>query len=322
MGQTASKRLPNQKVSLLLVDCQKDFHPGGSLAIPTANDDAERIAQLIRDYGTQIDRIIATMDTHLKLHIAHPSFWVKGEKQLDDDDHDHDDDDKDKKNQDVKDDENGDNEEEQKEGREKEEQKEETAEQPKEDQKQEQTDEEEQKVLKPLVHPEPFTIITAEDVRKGVWKPRPDLVLPGGEDSLDGILDLPKYCLEYVTRLEEENQFQLCIWPEHCLLGTEGHALVPTIQEALHHWSEETGRSVEFVCKGQNILTEMYSAFQAAVPVSPDTALNRPLLDSLVLAPSSAPKHFILVCGQAMSHCVNYTVRDLVQYWEDRKSVV
>ena len=23
----------------------------------------------------------------------------------------------------------------------------------------------------------------------------------------------------------------------------------------------------------------------------------------------------VLVCGQAKSHCVNYTVRDLVQYW-------
>ena len=278
-----------------LVDCQKDFHPGGSLAIPTANDDVQRIVQFIQDHATKIDRIVATLDTHLKLHIANPSFWYKGGEDAAE-----------------------------------------------------------------LEHPEPFTIISADDLKKGLWKPRTDLILPC--DTLDEILDpqifrgraalmtssstaandgdanttttnhhldLEKYCIEYATRLEQGNQFKICIWPEHCLLGSEGHALVPEIQQALHAWSETTGRSVEFVCKGQHILTEMYSVFQAEVPVTKETALNQPLLDSLLhhhtkkrgrfLLSHSEEDHQhqrILVCGQAMSHCVNYTVRDLVGQWE------
>ena len=65
--------------TLVLVDVQKDFHPGGSLAIPTADEDALRIAQLLYDYPTQISRVVATMDSHQKLHIAHPGFWISGQ---------------------------------------------------------------------------------------------------------------------------------------------------------------------------------------------------------------------------------------------------
>ena len=71
--------MPEPVVTLLLVDVQKDFHPGGSLAIPTANEDAERIAKLIKADGSKITRVVATMDSHLKLHIAHPGFWLSGE---------------------------------------------------------------------------------------------------------------------------------------------------------------------------------------------------------------------------------------------------
>jgi nicotinamidase-related amidase len=67
--------------SLLLIDVQKDFHPGGSLAIPAAGEDAERIANAIRTNGDSIERIVATMDSHHKLHIAHPSFWVSGDDE-------------------------------------------------------------------------------------------------------------------------------------------------------------------------------------------------------------------------------------------------
>ena len=76
---------PNQKndtenitTTLLLIDVQNDFHPGGSLAIPTAHEDSHRIAQLIRTHSHKITRVVATMDSHVKLHIAHAGFWVSG----------------------------------------------------------------------------------------------------------------------------------------------------------------------------------------------------------------------------------------------------
>lgn len=245
--------------TLLLVDVQKDFHPGGSLAIPTADRDAERIATLIRVHGaTSIDRIVATLDTHQKLHIAHPSVWWSEDGTK---------------------------------------------------------------------HPDPFTIITADDIRNRVWKPRSDLQIP--PNSIDpavfpdisnvqdesGNLDLTKYCLEYATRLEAAGRFQICIWPEHCLIGSAGHGLVDTVRQAVNEWSEQTGRSVEWVWKGQNILTEMYSALAADVPVTTDTAFNGSLQASLEQSDR------LLVCGQALSHCVNYTLRDIVEKWpKDRVS--
>lgn len=243
--------------TLLIIDAQKDFHPGGSLAIPTANDDATRIANLIRRHSKDIDRVVATLDSHLKLHIANPCFWISGEEES--------------------------------------------------------------------KHPDPFTIISADDLRKGIWKPRPDLKLPlnssGSLDETvftdigkiqddDGAFDITKYCIEYATRLEEKGRFQICIWPEHCLIGSDGHAVVDEIRKALDEWGESTGGSVEWVLKGQNLLTEMYSAIEADVPVSKETAFNETLHESLM---KSCDR--LLVCGQAMSHCVNYTVRDLVARW-------
>ena len=98
----------------------------------------------------------------------------------------------------------------------------------------------------------------------------------------------------------------LCIWLEHCLIGTVGHNIVPAIREAMDEWSDATGRSVEFAMKGQNLLTEMYSAFRAEVEISPETSLNEKLINSIKLSDR------VLICGQALSHCVNHTARDLI----------
>jgi len=55
--------------TLLIIDPQKDFHPGGNLAIPTANKDAARIANLIANHAEEIDDIVVTLDTHQKMDI-------------------------------------------------------------------------------------------------------------------------------------------------------------------------------------------------------------------------------------------------------------
>jgi nicotinamidase/pyrazinamidase len=53
----------------------------------------------------------------------------------------------------------------------------------------------------------------------------------------------------------------------------------------------------------------MYSCLAADVPVSPETSFNAKLHNSLLKQSDK-----LLVCGQAMSHCVNYTVRDIVEH--------
>jgi nicotinamidase-related amidase len=242
--------------TLLLIDVQKDFHPGGNLEIPSANEDAERIADLIRDHGDKIDRIVATMDSHHKLHIAHPCFWVSERR----------------------------------------------------------------------THPNPFTIISSKDIETGKWRPRSDFKLPDNVslldsvfDSLarvtasDGTLDLTNYCIEYTRRLEAKGRFQLCVWPEHCLIGSDGHGIVENVFHSIEEWSARYGRSVEWILKGQNLLTEMYSALEAEVPISAETSFNHSLLESLLSSDS------LLVCGQAKSHCVNFTLRDIVDHWPEKK---
>ena len=250
--------------TLLIIDAQNDFHPGGSLAIPTAGEDSQRIATLLQTHATKIDRVVATLDSHHKLHIGHPCFWTSTDTGK---------------------------------------------------------------------HPAPFTIISAQDLRSGKYTPHANLKLPanlslavdanvfaGREKVLkqDGVtLDLVKYCIEYAERLEAKGRFQICVWPEHCLIGTPGHALVPPILQAISHWSNLTGGSVEWVWKGEQLLTEMYSAIEADVPVTPDTAFNTPLVESLQTS------DHLIVCGQAMSHCVNYTLRDIVARWpQNRKSEI
>mmetsp|Transcript_55517 Transcript_55517/g.118073 ORF Transcript_55517/g.118073 Transcript_55517/m.118073 type:complete len:294 (-) Transcript_55517:221-1102(-) len=244
--------------TLLLIDVQKDFHPGGSLAIPAASDDASRTAAFIRTNSSSISRIVATMDSHHLLDIAHPRFWTDAEGN----------------------------------------------------------------------HPDPFTLISTEDVESGRWIPRMDLKhpvnsplvdveilkqegdVPAGLLNEDGDLDIVKYCVEYTKRLESKGKFQHCIWPEHCIIGTDGHNVVPEVMEAMQGWCRDTGGSVEWVHKGQNVLTEMYSALAAEVPVSEETAFNQELFESLKEGTDK-----MVIVGQALSHCVNYTARDIVEHW-------
>ena len=99
--------------------------------------------------------------------------------------------------------------------------------------------------------PNVFTTISHNDVKNGVWRP---------EKHLD-----EKWCVEYTRSLEVTGKFQLIIWPEHCLIGSVGHSVVPCIAGALQKWSKTTRKTVEYVKVGRNIRTEVYSVFKAEV---------------------------------------------------------
>lgn len=74
--------------TLFIIDPQVDFHPGGgeqekpsyhhegSLAVPGANEDSSRIADMIRKNMSKITEIIVSMDSHYPAHIAHAIFWT------------------------------------------------------------------------------------------------------------------------------------------------------------------------------------------------------------------------------------------------------
>jgi nicotinamidase/pyrazinamidase len=152
-------------------------------------------------------------------------------------------------------------------------------------------------------NPDPFTILTAADVESGRWIP----ALPG----------LTRRMLEYVRTLEANGRYPLCIWPPHCLIGSPGHCVMPELREALLEWERQRFAMVDFVTKGSNPWTEHYSAVQADVPdpADPGTQLNARFIQTLMDA------DLIAIAGEAGSHCLANTVRDIAASFGDDSAI-
>jgi nicotinamidase-related amidase len=116
--------------------------------------------------------------------------------------------------------------------------------------------------------------------------------------------------LHYCEELERAGKYQLYLWPPHCLLGTEGHALAGVIAEArlFHSYARIAQSSVEV--KGGNPLTENYSVLRPEVLSRFDRGAvaqrNTQFLQTLLAADA------VIIAGQAASHCVKSTIDDLL----------
>ena len=78
-------------------------------------------------------------------------------------------------------------------------------------------------------HPSPFTLITEDDIEKGVWKFNPQLAAGLQIDEAYG----QDYLRHYTRQLKDGGKYDLTIWPYHAMLGGIGHALVSAIEEAV-----------------------------------------------------------------------------------------
>jgi nicotinamidase/pyrazinamidase len=139
----------------------------------------------------------------------------------------------------------------------------------------------------------PFTMITSADIKNGKYVPRID----------------PKRSLSYVEALEANGEFSHFIWPEHCLIGTPGHALHPVFFEACKGWMTKNLRWVNFINKGVNPYTEHFGIFRANVPLNedPSTQVNQSIFAALNTHDE------IYLAGQARSHCVATSLRQMLQ---------
>jgi nicotinamidase-related amidase len=209
---------------LLIIDPQQDFtNPKGSLFVPGADKDMERLAQFINRNIKKIDDIHVTLDCHRVVDVAHPIFWSNSK---------------------------GD-------------------------------------------HPTPFTIISVDDVESGIWSTtNPSWKQKG---------------IDYVKALASNGRYPLCIWPEHCIIGSWGNSIAEPVNEALLTWQRSRFGVVDFCVKGSNIFTENYSVLQADVPdpSDPTTQINTVLLDVLQNADE------IIISGEALSHCVRSSITDI-----------
>jgi nicotinamidase/pyrazinamidase len=64
-------------MQFVFIDPQRDFcEKTGSLYVPGAEKDIERLADLVSRLAHVVDDIHVTLDTHHVLDVAHPIFWV------------------------------------------------------------------------------------------------------------------------------------------------------------------------------------------------------------------------------------------------------
>jgi nicotinamidase-related amidase len=159
--------------------------------------------------------------------------------------------------------------------------------------------------------------ITAEEVRAGQVRPNPDLaawLAPPRGDRDRGWLE--RQAAAYCAELERAGRYRLYLWPPHCLLGSDGHALVGVVQEARLFHAFVLGARSGVTIKGGDPLTESYSALSPEVLFAHDgSALarrNEGLIDTLLAADA------LILAGQASSHCVKSTTEDLLAEIEKR----
>jgi nicotinamidase-related amidase len=155
-------------------------------------------------------------------------------------------------------------------------------------------------------HPAPFTDIHADELKSGKWNFNP---------ALAGEFDLaPEYgqqmMIHYAEALEQKGKYALTIWPYHAMLGGIGHALVSSVEEALFFHSIARNTQYEIEIKGDKPFTENYSAIGPEVLTGPmgETlgARNTKFVERLQQVDR------LIIAGQAKSHCVAWTVQDLL----------
>ncbi len=156
------------------------------------------------------------------------------------------------------------------------------------------------------------TVITAEDVERGTWRVNPDVAAPVSGGTAD---ELQAYAHHYVRELAH-GRLPLMVWPYHAMLGGIGHALVPAVEEALFFHSVARRTATRFEMKGDNPLTENYSVLSPEVTRGPDgTSIAQ---KNEVFISHMLEFDAIVVAGQAKSHCVAWTVHDLLTEIEAR----
>jgi nicotinamidase-related amidase len=139
--------------------------------------------------------------------------------------------------------------------------------------------------------PQPFTPITAQEIKEGKWTPR----------------FFTHEAVAYVEALEKQGEFGHFIWPYHCLAGSRGAAISDVLMDALREWAL-LGNYYQLVIKGTYPVSEHFGIFRANVPVKdhPETQLNVELLKTLDRYDR------VFLAGEAKSHCVANSLKQVM----------
>ena len=161
-------------------------------------------------------------------------------------------------------------------------------------------------------HPDPYTLVSLDDIEKGAWRFNTELVESLKIDAHFGQAHL----VHYARRLKAGGKYDLTIWPYHAMLGGIGHALVSAVEEAIFFHAMCRFSQPDFQLKGNHPLTENYSAVRPEIIEGLDNrklaGINQQLMDMLLAFDA------VIIAGQAKSHCVAWTVADLLYEIENK----
>jgi nicotinamidase-related amidase len=120
--------------------------------------------------------------------------------------------------------------------------------------------------------------------------------------------DAYKWTYKYLSELSTGGRYPHVIWPYHCLIGTPGHNIVAPLGDAIFEWEQNVRQTVNKITKGSCRFVEHFSAVRAEVPFGedPSTQLNT---DFVTMLGHEADE--VLIAGEALSHCVANTFRDI-----------
>ncbi|MEW5872062.1 MAG: isochorismatase [Chloroflexota bacterium] len=155
-------------------------------------------------------------------------------------------------------------------------------------------------------HPAPMTLVSYDDLQQGKWRFNPAIA--------DSLSIEPAYgqehLLHYAQELRQRGKYDLTIWPYHVMLGSIGHALVAAVEEALFFHTIARASQADFEVKGSHPLTEHYSALGPEV-------LDGPFGEAIAVKNGKFIQKLrdfnrVIIAGQAKSHCVAWTIADLL----------
>ena len=113
-----------------------------------------------------------------------------------------------------------------------------------------------------------------------------------------------------MRKLAERGKYELTVWPYHAMLGGIGHALVPRSRRRSSSIRSRGASHPDFQVKGDDPLTEHYSVIGPEVTLGATGealgARNDELVDHLHQFDA------VVIAGQAKSHCVAWTIDDLL----------
>ena len=155
-------------------------------------------------------------------------------------------------------------------------------------------------------HPAPYSDIHLADLQSGKWKFNAALAPHFGIAPEYG----HQMMIHYADTLEKSGKYALTIWPYHAMLGGIGHALVSAVEEAVFFHSIARTVPPDFEVKGNKPFTENYSV------IGPEV-LTGPMGETLGERNPKFIQHLhevdrLYIAGQAKSHCVAWTIADLL----------